>query len=170
MFIYLEIRLVFVIHLIYIPPEIILLIWKRHHGRWRAKKLGLTLKKELSIFEKGGNCYTCCDTEPRFLRSHPKDRPIESYWVLLSPIDSYWVLLTPIESYWLLLTPIESYWVSFTQSNAYWGHVLARIPTIFIEKHREINLKMIWTFILFLSGRLQQMVIQYVKYNRTFKK
>jgi hypothetical protein len=24
------------------------------------------------------SCHTCCDTGPRFFRSHPKDRPIQS--------------------------------------------------------------------------------------------
>ena len=107
MFIYLEIRLVFVFHLIYIPPEIILLIWKRHHSRWRATKLGLKLKKELlHLLLHGTSVFATSSKGP-------------------------------------------SYWVSFTQSNAYWRHVLTRIPTVFIEKHREINLKMIWTLIVF---------------------
>jgi hypothetical protein len=34
----------------------------------------------LRAFEQEGylSCHTCCDTGPRFFRSHPKDRPIQS--------------------------------------------------------------------------------------------
>jgi hypothetical protein len=40
----------------------------------------LSLCSALRAFEQGGSlsCHTCCDTEPRFFQSHPKDRPIQS--------------------------------------------------------------------------------------------
>jgi hypothetical protein len=38
----------------------------------------LGLCSALRAFEQGGSllCHTCCDTGPRFFRSHLKDRPI----------------------------------------------------------------------------------------------
>jgi hypothetical protein len=37
----------------------------------------LGLCSALMAFEQGGSsCHTCCDTGPRFYRSHPKDSPI----------------------------------------------------------------------------------------------
>jgi hypothetical protein len=50
------------------------LIWRRKHCRWRAEACARRsgpLSREGSL-----SCHTCCDTGPRFLRSHPKDRPI----------------------------------------------------------------------------------------------
>jgi hypothetical protein len=40
----------------------------------------LGLCSVLRVFEQGGSlsCHTCCDTRPRFYRSHPKDSPIHS--------------------------------------------------------------------------------------------
>jgi hypothetical protein len=42
------------------------------------QNFGLSLA--LRAFEQGGSlsCHTCYDTGPRFFRSHPKDRPIQS--------------------------------------------------------------------------------------------
>jgi hypothetical protein len=36
----------------------------------------LGLCPALKAIEQGGIFDTCCDTEPRFFRSHPKDNPI----------------------------------------------------------------------------------------------
>jgi hypothetical protein len=56
------------------------LIWKRHHWWWRVGKYRPMLgAKGLWAGIKGSLlCHTYCDTGPRFLRSHPKDRPIQS--------------------------------------------------------------------------------------------
>jgi hypothetical protein len=58
----------------YVPLKNFSLVWRRHHCRWRAAKFrpmlgaqGLWAGRDL-----------CCDTGPRFFRSHPKDRPIQS--------------------------------------------------------------------------------------------
>jgi hypothetical protein len=55
--------------LFYTPLKIIPLIWRRHHYRWRAAKFRPILGA-LGLWTGGG---------ARFFRSHPKDRPIQSY-------------------------------------------------------------------------------------------
>ena len=57
-----------------------------------ARRSG-TLSREGSLL-----CHICCDTGPRFFRSHPKDRPIQSplmthegMWRIYSNLDPYGV-------------------------------------------------------------------------------
>jgi hypothetical protein len=56
------------------PVENISLIWGRHHWRWRAANLDLCLALTAFSSEGSFSCNTYCDTGPRFIRSHPKDR------------------------------------------------------------------------------------------------
>jgi hypothetical protein len=60
--------------ILYVPLKNFSLIWRRHHCRWRAAKFCHC--SALGAFEQEGSlsCHTCCDTGPRFSRSHPKDR------------------------------------------------------------------------------------------------
>jgi hypothetical protein len=51
-------------------------IWDVTIASEGLQNLGLcsvSLSREVSL-----SCHTCCDTEPRFSRSHPKDRPMKS--------------------------------------------------------------------------------------------
>jgi hypothetical protein len=66
-----------------VPLKNFSLIWRRQHYRWRAAKRRPILGAQ--GFWAGWDFYrdTCCDTRPRFFRSHPKDRPI------LSPLTAY---------------------------------------------------------------------------------
>jgi hypothetical protein len=61
--------------LFYVPRKNFSLIWRRHHCRWRLQNLG---SRPLSSLEGSLSCHTCCDTGPRFFRSHPKDHPNQS--------------------------------------------------------------------------------------------
>jgi hypothetical protein len=63
----------------YVPLKNISLIWRRHHYRWRAAKCSPYARRSGPLSREGSlSCHTCCDTGPRFFRSHPKDRPIQS--------------------------------------------------------------------------------------------
>jgi hypothetical protein len=55
------------------------IIWRRHHCWWRASKFRPMLGAEgLWTGRDLYRWHTFCDTGPRFFRSHPKDRPIQS--------------------------------------------------------------------------------------------
>jgi hypothetical protein len=60
--------------LFYVPLRNISPIWRRHHSRWRAVKFRPMLGA-LGLWA-GRDLYRA--TPPRFFRSHPKDRPIQS--------------------------------------------------------------------------------------------
>jgi hypothetical protein len=57
----------------YVPLKNISFIWRRHHYRWRAAKCRPMFSARESL-----SCHICCDTGPRFFRSHSKDHPTQS--------------------------------------------------------------------------------------------
>jgi ankyrin repeat protein len=62
--------------LFYSSSSIFSLIWRRHHYRYN---LGLCSMRSGPLSREGSfSCHTCCDTGPRFFRSHPKYRPTPS--------------------------------------------------------------------------------------------
>jgi hypothetical protein len=97
-------KFVYLLFYMYVSLKNFSLIWRRHHYRWRAANLGLCLA--LMAFEQRG--ITCCDTEPRFIRSHPKDRRLDASY------DKQW------DVDWIITGRYRS-WRAIRSCTAPWG-------------------------------------------------
>ena len=103
----------------YVPLKNISLIWRRHHYRWRAAKFRPMLGAQgLSL-----SCHTCCDTGPRFFRSHRKDRPIQSpftthegMWRIYSNPDPHGSRPT-MKAHFLALVHFVAHNIAFEMNN-----------------------------------------------------
>ena len=69
------------------------------------------------------SCHTCCDTGPRFFRSHPKDRPIQSpftthegMWRIYSNPDSHGSRPT-MKAHFLALVHFVAHNIAFEMNN-----------------------------------------------------
>jgi hypothetical protein len=81
--------------LIDVPLKNFSLVWRRHHGQWRAAKFRPVLNAQGLWAER--DLYR--DTGTRFFRSHPKDHPIQS--PLTTPMVMQGPNLTWILTGWL---------------------------------------------------------------------
>jgi hypothetical protein len=63
----------------YVPLKNFSLIWRRHPLPVKGYKIEAYARRSGPLSREGSlSCHTWCDTGPRFSRSYPKDRPIQS--------------------------------------------------------------------------------------------
>ena len=74
--------------------------WRRHHYRWRAAKFRPMLGAQ--GLWAGRSCHTCCDMEPWFIWSHPKERPIQSPFTTHKGIWRVYSNRDPIVLSWMM--------------------------------------------------------------------